>query len=1025
MTSSRLPWQKWVAIALGIGAGFLIVRDRMLLGAPGDLLIDSVRTFASLDGTIEDADLTADGILTVNGELRIANGGSITCNDDPPLPNNASACPMQFNVTGDFVIETGGSIYAENRRTGGSGGDITANVGGDFVMEAGALVSSRKTSGAGDTGHGGNITIHVAGDVTVPEGAQILADSPGEAGSIDITGKVIEIDGLVSSRGSTTTGRGGPISIVASCDLTISDTGVVSSRGQDPGADLVHLEGCAVRVNGLVESTGPGHANATGKNLCNDPPRPGHPANSTACVEIWSGTTLIIDATGPHSGQVNADTALSGGTEGRGWIDLFANGDIFVLGDTLAPFAVHANQPNLTNGHGGQIVVKSVSGNITARNLAIQADATPGGGDGGSILLEANADVDLDGASLFARGDFVAMGGLGKGGHITVLADTGDISWTSGTGDVRPTGTGVTPNANPLLDPQRGVIALTACGSFFPGASFPFLGGAATTPDINTGAAFCGGPPVLPVYASGLPSANCQAGCVDTTPTPTETPTDTPTPTPTPTGCQDNEDCLGQLCDVPNGICVECLEDQDCEGGATCQTNTCVTPTPTPTDTPTDTPTNTPTDTPTDTPTPTHTPTPTGCQDNQDCLGQFCDVPTGICVDCLQDQDCQGGASCQNNTCVTPTPTPTVSPTLTPTPAACPAGDCAIPAHPNAVNVTNCAVGGGSVVIYNNWTQINLPTSDVVLQCSLVEAAGTDGVRIIAHSIKVDGPAGGSITSDGVRGIQLLAGTSDDSVCDAGATIEIDTATLDDNNPNGDIKLDACGNVVVKNSTLESAAVIDVDSSLGKICATNDAVSGDRIRFNAEGDISLVNSNFATVSPLDLHEYVSRTGSVLAGGTGPGCRNTFSGGIESNFTMTAAVIVDLSNACVRIAENIRITAGGTGKNCLTDTIVNLESSEIRNDFGKPGHITVLACGGTGRVNIDDALLVDTGARGGGPDPDTVSSINGGTATQNVSCAGSVTPNCPGGAIDAVINPVSADPADRVLRNVVGTPRCDT
>jgi hypothetical protein len=355
----------------------------------------------------------------------------------------------------------------------------------------------------------------------------------------------------------------------------------------------------------------------------------------------------------------------------------------------------------------------------------------------------------------------------------------------------------------------------------------------------------------------------------------------------------------------------------------------------------------------------------------------------------------------------------------------CPAGDCTIPAHANVVNVTNCAVGGGSVVIYNNWTQISLPTSDVVLQCSLVEAAGTDGVRIIAHSIKVDGPAGGSITSDGVRGIQLLAGTGDDSVCDAGATIEIDTATLDDNNPNGDIKLDACGNVVVKDSTLESAAVIDVDSALGKICATNDAVSGDRIRFNAEGDISLVNSNFATVSPLDLHEYVSRTGSVLAGGTGPGCRNTFSGGIESNFTMTAARIVDLSNACIRIAENIRITAGGAGQNCLTDTIVDLQSSEIRNDFGKPGHITVLACGGTGRVNIDDALLVDTGARGGGPDPDTVSSINGGTATQNVSCAGSVTPNCSGGAIDADINPVSADPADRVLRNVVGTPRCDT
>jgi len=206
MTSSRLSWQKWFAIALGIGAGFLIVRDRMLLGAPGDLLIDSVRTFASLDGTIDDADLTADGILTVNGELRIANGGSITCNDDPPLPNNASACPMQFNVTGDFVIETGGSIYAENRRAGGNGGDITANVGGDFVMEAGALISSRKIAGAGDTGSGGNITIHVAGDVAVPEGAQILADIPlGRVATTDEVGEVIRwlaTDAPASATGS-------------------------------------------------------------------------------------------------------------------------------------------------------------------------------------------------------------------------------------------------------------------------------------------------------------------------------------------------------------------------------------------------------------------------------------------------------------------------------------------------------------------------------------------------------------------------------------------------------------------------------------------------------------------------------------------------------------------------------------------------------------------------------------------------------------------------------------------------------
>jgi hypothetical protein len=578
--------------------------------AAGDVPINSPTLFSTLDGSALDADGVANGVFTVNGALTIGNGGSVTCHDDPPLAGNAGACAMRFQVSGDFAIEAGASLSAENRRSGGSGGEIAIDVGGDFVMygpgggSAGALISARKMTGAGDTGYGGDVEIHAAGDVTLAPGAGILTDSPGEAGSIEIAGTVVEIGGLVSSKGSTTVGRGGPITIVASCDLAISDTGVVSSRGQDPGADLVRLVGCRVSIDGLVESTGPGHQNAAGKNLCNDPFRPGHPANSTACVEIWSGTTIEIDSNVPHTGEVNADTALSGGTQGRGWIDLFANGDISVIGDAAGGFAVHANQPNLTNGTGGQIAVKSLSGNIGAIGLAFQADATPGGGDGGAIELDAFGAVLLNASSLFARGDFAPAGGLGKGGRVSARAETGSITWTSGAGDVRPTGTGVTENADPTKDPRRGVVNLTACGSFVPGVSFPFLGLALTTPGIDIGAAFCGGPPVLPQYAQ-LPLLVCLATCgatptptrthtptgVASTPTPTATPTavaETPTPSPTPTA-----------------------------------TPTAVADTPTPMTTPTATPTavaDTPTATPTLTPTAvadTPTPTPTNTPSNQ------------------------------------------------------------------------------------------------------------------------------------------------------------------------------------------------------------------------------------------------------------------------------------------------------------------------------------------------------------------------------------------------------------------------
>ncbi len=166
-------------------------------------------------------------------------------------------------------------------------------------------------------------------------GAQVLANAQGEAGSIKMfAGKNATINGLVSSEGTLGAGRGGPITIDACCDLVIGDTGKVISKGADPGADLVHLQGCLVNIFGLVESTGPAHEPPFA-NLCNVN-RPGKPANSGACVEIWAGTALTIDSTGTHKGEVNADTALAGGTQGSSWIDVLANGAIVIRGNGTA-----------------------------------------------------------------------------------------------------------------------------------------------------------------------------------------------------------------------------------------------------------------------------------------------------------------------------------------------------------------------------------------------------------------------------------------------------------------------------------------------------------------------------------------------------------------------------------------------------------------------------------------------------------------------------------------------------------------
>ncbi len=134
---------------------------------------------------------------------------------------------------------------------------------------------------------------------------------------------------------------------------------------------------------------------------------------------------------------------------------------------------------------------------------------------------------------------------------------------------------------------------------------------------------------------------------------------------------------------------------------------------------------------------------------------------------------------------------------------------------------------------------------------------------------------------------------------------------------------------------------------------------------------------------------------------------------------------DMQNACIDFAESIDITGDGTGFNCGVDTIVNLRDSEVRNDFGKTGFITITGCGGTGIIDISNALIVDEGKNGGGPDPNRVANMNGGTATVNVNCAAASVPTCNTRPVSATRNPVSADPAGRASHAVVGVPRCDT
>jgi hypothetical protein len=467
---------------------------------------------------------TKSGSFTINSKLRIANTGSITV---PPLSGGNT---LTLTVNGDFTMDSGSTIDGSVTTTGGIGAHIKVDVTGNISMLSGAMILSNQPAPSCTGGKGGAVELLADGNVSIAKGAEIHVDAKCSAGEVIIDAGVDAfVDGLVSSMsdlsgvGNKQPPGGGPITIKAGCTATLDDNAVVSSKGKDPGADLVHIEGgCAVKIFGKVEST-LGHAVPnTPQNHCNLTNRPHDTTiEPAACIEIWSGGSLIISNVGGHNGEINTDTAQTGGHK-IAWVDIFARGDISISGPSSGAalscnqksnFAVHSNEPCLTDSDGGIITVKSTEGKIVTTGRAIQASAPTPGSAGGAITLQANTETTLDSATLEAKGDDDATGGFGKGGSVNARSFNSTLSWQNGIGSVLPAGLGIAPHLLPAA--QRGKIVLQDCTAgalSTAGSSFPTTGPPETpsmTPKIEDDA--CGNAPTLPAYVT-LPACACVPG---------------------------------------------------------------------------------------------------------------------------------------------------------------------------------------------------------------------------------------------------------------------------------------------------------------------------------------------------------------------------------------------------------------------------------------------------------------------------------------------------------------------------------
>jgi VCBS repeat-containing protein len=448
-----------------------------------DVTISGNVQFYALDGSSLDHDGAANGTFTVDdGNLTVL--GAIHCNDDAGPANN-SACPMRFVVSGNFLIDSGGALYAENRRGGGSGGAITIETGGNVTVNGinlprlgGIISTSRTSNGNPQSSRAGFITINAGGSVNLGVASLITAASSSAIPTrIEITSEDdATLNGLVLAGPSSLvnllslyTGEvlAGGSSLSAGADIvieangngqpsvTIGGTAVIATQSESSAPGHVEIEGCDVTIRGLVAAL----ADTT----------------TGASVTVRSATTVLVDGRDlfalaiERRGMLRADSTLS--NAGGHSANVYAPGGIQVLGPPNGPlYVVNSNGGITSNDSSGTINVMSTGSTVTASGRAFSASNNNSGDQGGTINVSASSDVNLDNASLDASGDFTTNNNNRKGGAINVRSYSGAVSWNNGTGDVRPTGSNV-PAA------RRGTITVTHCtGYTAAGATFPTNG---------------------------------------------------------------------------------------------------------------------------------------------------------------------------------------------------------------------------------------------------------------------------------------------------------------------------------------------------------------------------------------------------------------------------------------------------------------------------------------------------------------------------------------------------------------------
>jgi cell division septation protein DedD len=344
--------------------------------------------------------VTRRGVITGNGRV----GGSFTVfatgsililrlqnqTGDIRMLGDDAGGTIVLDATGNIAVN--GSLRADNRTAGASGGTITLRAGGDITVESHIAVAVSAHGGA--QAGGGTVDLFAGGRIAVGRDIKEFTAAGGDGGLIRIhAGTDVVIDGKLTNSGDGSSGSGGGVNITAGRDVRVNAP--IESKG---------VEGDAGGGNGGVITFATGRDLVVRSEVTTQSGRP-------------DGGGGVIEADSRGSIDVQPAALLDAGGNG---LESFA-GEIRLSGDL--DVAIGAELQASGGDAGGKIAVDA--GRDVAVNALIDAGSRAFGGSGGSVAIRAGR---LGSGDLVIAGDIDVSGTQCDDFNVCGVGGTADLA---------------------------------------------------------------------------------------------------------------------------------------------------------------------------------------------------------------------------------------------------------------------------------------------------------------------------------------------------------------------------------------------------------------------------------------------------------------------------------------------------------------------------------------------------------------------------------------------------------------------